>query len=433
MNMETESNKALSDIRVLDLTGPSGVYCTKLLADLGADVIKIEPPGGDPMRQIGPFYHDEIHREKSLYFWHFNTSKKSVTLNINMTGGRDLLNKLIKTADIIVETFQPGYLDSLGLSYENLKIVNPGIILVSITGFGQTGPYRDFKSSDLIGLATSGILFTIGFPEDPPTSLGASQAYHMVSSNAAIGALMALYYRAVSGKGQWIDVPMQGTNIRMSEMVPFTYWVSGKSRYRSGLEYYRARRDIFDCKDGRVVCSALGGAGAEKMLEWMESEGMVADLRDEKYEPVIAIIMGSSPGGKGTQQKIRLEAAKGLRDYPEEADHIDEVWEAFLKTHTREELFVGAQTRGVRLMPVNDARSVVDDIGLRARNYFVDVEHPELNQVFKYPGAPYRLSETPWKISHRAPLVGEHNLEIYIKELGFSDKQLAGFMADNVI
>ena len=131
--MEMEKNGSLGNIRVLDLTGPGGVYCTKLLADLGADVIKIEQPGGDPMRQIGHFYHNEIHPEKSLYFWHFNTNKKSVTLNINTIDGRELLKKLVKTADIIVETFQPGYLGSLGLAYEDLKKINPGIILVSIS------------------------------------------------------------------------------------------------------------------------------------------------------------------------------------------------------------------------------------------------------------------------------------------------------------
>ena len=385
------------------------------------------------MRRIGPFYHDEPDPERSLYFWHFNTSKKSITLDLTNPDGRAIFHKLVKSADIVVETFQPGYLRSLGLSYDDLRAINPEIILVSITGFGQTGPYNNYKSSDLIGLAMSGILYTIGFPEDPPTSLGASQAYHMVSSNAAIGALMALYHRDLTGEGQWIDVPMQGTNLRMSEMVPFTYWISGKNRYRSGLEYYRARRDIFDCKDGRVVCSALGGAGAENMLKWMENEGMAADLRDDKYAPVIALIMGSSAYGKGSQQKIRLEAGKGLRDYPEEADHIDEVWEAFLKTHTREELFVGTQTRGVRLMPVNDARSTVEDIGLKERKYFVDVAHPELNEVFTYPGAPYRLSETPWKISRRAPLTGEHNVEIYVKEVGFSSEQLDKLRDDSVI
>jgi benzylsuccinate CoA-transferase BbsE subunit len=325
---------------------------------------------------------------------------------------------------MLVEAFQPGYLDSLGLGYGELKSMNPGLILVSITGFGQSGPYHNYKSSDLIGQAMSGILYTTGFPEDPPTSLGASQAYHMVSANAAIGALMALYHRDLTGVGQAVDVPMQGTTLRMSEMVPFTYWVSGKNRRRSGLEYYRMQRDNYDCRDGRVICSALGGGGAEQMLEWMESEGMSADLRDEKYAGVIAAMMGVSPPGFGGKKNVGQVTVKTLKDCPDEIAHIEEVWQAFLYTHTMEELFVGAQTRGVRLMPVNNVKNVVEDIGLKERRYFVDVSHPELDQVFTYPGAPYRISETPWRISRRAPLIGEHNLEIYREELGYSLKEI---------
>jgi crotonobetainyl-CoA:carnitine CoA-transferase CaiB-like acyl-CoA transferase len=431
---EDRKDSALSDVRVLDLAGQSGLYCTKLLADLGADVIKIEPPGGDPVRRLGPFYHDDPHCEKSLYFYHFNTNKRSITLNIESEDGREILQRLIETADIMVETFSPGYLAEKGLGYEDLAKNNPRLIMVSITGFGQTGPYRDFESSDLIGLATCGLLYTIGFPEDPPTTLGASQAYHMASANATIGALMALYNRNITGKGQWIDVAIQGTALRLSEMAPYTYWLVGSNRKRSGLEYYRGLRDVFNCKDGRIVCSALGGSGAEKMLEWMDAEGMAADLSDEKYREVIAVMTGGSFYGKGTQQKARLDVASAkLQDYPEEVQHIEEVWEAFLMIHTREELFVGAQERGVRLMPVNDAKSVAEDIGLKARNFFVDVKHPELGETLKYPGPPYRLSETPWRISNRAPLIGEHNIEIYKQELGFSKQKLSILKAAGVI
>jgi len=422
--MKHKVNTALEDIRVLDLADQSGVYCTKLLADLGADVIRIEPPDGDPMRQLAPFYHDETNPETSLYYWHFNTSKRGITLNLTIPSGQEIFKKLVKTADVLVETFQPGYLDSLGISHEMIRAINPGLIHVSITGFGQTGPYSSFKSSDLIGQAMSGILYTTGFPEDPPTSLGASQAYHMVSANAAIGALIALYHRDLTGVGQDVDIPMHGTNLRMSEMVPFTYWVSGRNRRRSGLEYYRMQRDMFDCKDGRVVCSALGGGGAEQMLEWMESEGMAADLREEKYAEVIAAMMGAAPPGMGSKRNVSQGHPKSLKDYPKEIAHIEEVWQVFLNTHTMEELFVGAQTRGVRLMPVNNVRNVVEDIGLKERKYFVDVSHPELNQGFTYPGAPYSLSETPWRISRRAPLIGEHNLEIYGEELGYGMKEI---------
>ena len=434
MNKQKEKDKILDDVRVLDLAGPSGLYCTKLFADLGADVIKIELPGGDPVRRIGPFFHDEPHPEKSLYFFHYNTNKRSITLNIETKDGQEILKKLVKTTDVMVETFAPGYLATKGLGYPVLKEINPRLILVSITGFGQTGPYKDFEASDLIGLAMSGLLYTIGFPEDPPTTLGASQAYHVASANAAIGALMALYNRKVTGEGQWVDVAIQGTALRLSEMAPYTYWLVKSNRKRSGLEYYRGLRDIFPCKDGRVVCSALGGSGVEKMLEWMESEGMAADLRDEKYKKVIEVMIGGSMYGKGKHDNIRMDlAAASLRDFPEEVRHIEEVWEAFLMTHTMEELFVGAQERGVRLMPVNDAKSIVEDIGLKAREYFVNVEHPELGETLKYPGPPYRFSETPWKISKRAPLIGEHNIEIYEHELDFSKEQLAILKSANVI
>ncbi len=434
MKTEESRDSALTDVRVLDLAGESGLYCTKLLGDLGADVIKIEPPGGDAVRRVGPFYHDDLDPERSLHFYHFNTSKRSITLNIETEEGRDILAKLVKTADIMVETFAPGYLAENGMGYEELKKINPRLILVSITGFGQTGPHANYVSSDLIGLATGGLLYTIGFPDDPPTTLGASQAYHMASSNAAVGALIALLNRDVTGEGQWVDIAIQGTALRLSEMAPYTYWLVGSYRKRSGLEYYRGLRDVFPCKDGRVICSALGGSGAGKMLDWMESEGMVADLRDDKYAIVMAIMTGGSFYGKGDQNKTRLDVASAkLQDFPEEVRHIEEVWESFLMTHTREELFVGAQERGVRLMPVNDVKSLCEDIGLKARKYFVQVDHHELGESLVYPGPPYRLGETPWKISRRAPLIGEHNKEIYQDELGLSEELLESLKSANVI
>ena len=277
---------------------------------------------------------------------------------------------------------------------------------------------------------------SVGFPEDPPTMLACSQAYHMASTNAAIGALIALYNRDITGEGQWVDIPMQGVLLRMSEFSAHNYWVSKAIRKRSGVEFYRGVRDFFPCKDGSVMCSALGGSGAEVMLEWMESEGMAADLRDEKYQTAIKLIVQGQPMGRGSQQNVRMDvSAQRLQqeDVRNVLCHIEEVWEAFLMTHTREELLTGAQKRGVRLMPVNEANDIVEDIGLNARGYFVDVEHPELGASLKYPGPPYRLSETPWRISRRAPLMGEHNIEIYEKELGLSKGQVAALKAANII
>lgn len=432
MNEMETKRTALGDVRVLDMTGPAGAYCTKLLSDLGADVIRIEAPGGDPTRKLGPFFHDEPDPDKSLYFFQFNTNKKSVTLNLDKEEGRSLFKKLIKTADMLVESFNPGHLAGLGLGYEVLKEINPGLILVSISGFGQTGPYRDFEMADIVALAMIGLAYTLGFPEDPPASLGASQTFHMASANAAIGALMALYHRDMTGQGQWVDVPVHGTCLRMAEMVALMYWLQGTNRKRSGFEYYRGLRDLFPCKDGHIICSVLGGAGADKVLEWMDKEGMAGDLKEPQCAEVLAAIKGVAPG-RGTSHGDKKQGGTKLSDLREKMQHVEDVWQAFLKTHTKEELFVGAQTRGIVLMPVNNVKDIVEDIGLQGRAYFVDVEHPKLGTSLKYPGPPYRLSETPWRIAKCAPHIGEHNTEIYQEELGITPEELAALKAHSVI
>lgn len=432
MNEMDADKRALGDVRVLDLTSPTGAYCTKLLADLGADVIRIEPPGGDPTRRLGPFFHDEPDPEKSLYFFHFNTNKRSITLSLDTDEGRSIFKQLITTADMLVETFPPGHLESLGLGYDVLKEVNPRLILVSISPFGQTGPYKDFESTDLVALAMVGLAYTLGFPEDPPATLGASQTHHMASANAAIGALMALHHRDVTGQGQWVDVPVHGTCLRMAEMVALMYWLQGTNRKRSGFEYYRGLRDLFACKDGYIICSVLGGAGADTVLRWMETEGRAQDLTEPACAEVIAAIKGVAPG-RGTSHGDKKEGGAKLGDLREGMQHVEAVWQAFLMTHTKEELFVGAQTRGIVLMPVNTVKDIVEDIGLQARSYFVDVVHPELGQSLTYPGPPYRLSETPWQISRRAPLIGEHNREIYEGELGLSKEEVERLQAGGVL
>ena len=162
----------LSDLKVLDLAGPIGVYCGKLMADLGADVVRIEPPTGDSMREIGPFFDDEPKPEKSLYWWHFNTSKRGITLDLEQPEGQDIFKSLVKWADIGIESFSPGYLQSLGLDFDSLHAVNPEFILTSITPFGQTGPHSGFKGPDIVGQAMSGVMQTVGIPDRPPYLVG---------------------------------------------------------------------------------------------------------------------------------------------------------------------------------------------------------------------------------------------------------------------
>ena len=201
MSELSRSEGALDGVRVLDAAGPMGVYCGKLLADLGADVIKVEPPGGDPMRSRGPFYHDEAHPEKSLYFYLFNTNKRSVTLDLESADGRSVFRRLVEGADILLETHPPGYLEALGLWFDALASVNPGLIMTSITPYGRTGPYRDYKSSDLVGSAMGGLTNMVGAPGERPAWTLSEIAYHHVNINASSATLIALYHKDLTGEG----------------------------------------------------------------------------------------------------------------------------------------------------------------------------------------------------------------------------------------
>ncbi len=423
-----EARKALDDIRVLDLSNPLGVYCGKLLADLGADVIKVEPPGGDKMRQIGPFYHDEPHPEKSLYWFYFNTNKKSITLNLESAKGQSIFKDLVRKSDVVLTTFAPSSCVERGVGYEALRAVNKRVIVVSVTPFGLTGPYADFKGSNIIGMAMGGFLNLFGFPDSPPVCIAGEQAYNLASANAAVGALIALYWRDVNGEGQQVDVSMEDAVLKIVFLAVSSYKASGKILKRSGLELYRGIKDTFACKDGYVLCAPLGGGGADVMLDWMEKEGKAADLRDDKYADVIAAI-----GSRRLQKDRRFSVDPHvLTERGVENAHVHEVWETWLKTHTKEELFKGAQERGVGLMPVYDAADIAEEPQLSQRSFFVDVAHPEMGKL-RCPGAPYRLSRTPWAIHRRPPIIGEHNTDIYEKELGMTAGQIGALRKEGVI
>ena len=403
MSDRNADNTALGDLRVLDLAGPMGLYCTKQLADLGADVIKIEPPGGDPARAIGPFYHDDPDPEKSLYWFHFNTSKKGITLDIKRPDGRDIFKKLVKTADVVVETFPPGYLDDIEIGYKALSEINPGLILTSITPFGKTGPYKDFKASDLIGLAMGGLLFICGWEDEPPSQVGGSQAYHAASAHACVGTLVALHHRDVTGEGQHVDVSMQQCVAYSLQWVTQMYDLQNRIMARSG----RLGVPLQECKDGWANMIPL--FDWDLFISWLDSGGGAGDLKDDKYKDV--------------DYQIR----------PEVRQHITEVTDAFTKAHEKKWVCEEGQNRGFIATPCNNARDVVENPQLVSRDFFVDLYHPELGDTLRYPGAPSRLAKTPWGIRCRAPLIGEHNIEIFERELDFSSEQMALFKKSGVI
>ena len=278
-----ETTQPLTGYRVLDLSGPMGVYCGKLMADMGADVIKVEPPLGDAMRQDGPFVSDQESPESSLDWLHFNTNKRSITLDITSADGAALFRRLADRSDVLLESSPPGYMDSLGLGWNDLSIENPGLIYASLTPFGQTGPYKDYKASDLIGFAMGGYMFVTGWPHTPPTRLWGSQAYHTVSNRAYIAILLAVYHQMATGQGQRIDVSMQEAVVATTEHVNTVYSYEGIPAVRCGFRHGGQFVATWRCKDGYVSITTNTQKAWDDLRAWMDRDGMAGDLMEERY------------------------------------------------------------------------------------------------------------------------------------------------------
>ncbi len=427
------TDAALSDLRVIDLAGEIGVYATKLLADLGADVIRVEPPGGDPLRDIGPFWHDERAADRSLSFLNFNTNKRSVTLDIAQPEGRALLEKLVAKADIVVETFEPGYLDSLGLGYDGLCRIKPDIILTSVTGFGQSGPHAHYKWSDIVGVAMSGMMTLAGDREDPPNMPCASQGYIGAGIQAAAGTLMAVWHRDNTGEGQHVDVSMQEALSINQETAMQTYDMMKAIRTRTGarglIPIDIPGIGVYDCADGQVFAylGTPGGALWTVMLDWMNREGKAEDLNDEPYVSLI--------------QQLHLRFLTSLTLEPEKLPeritvlrHIYQVFSRFCKSMSKWTLYEEGQKQRLMFGIVSTPEDLAKNPQLVARHWLQDVRHDHLDgATVRYAGPPYRLSETPWAIRRRPPLAGEHNVEVYVDELGVAPRDLDALRQKQVV
>ena len=400
----------LSGLRVLELADEKGQFCGKLMADLGADVIKIEPTGGESTRKVGPFLDDIPHRERSLSFWHYNTSKRGITLNLETEDGRDLFRRLAATADIILETFAAGYLPSLDLGYQNLHESNPRLIMCSLTPFGQTGPWRDFLAGDLLHLAAGGQMGCCGYdeedePEDIPIAPGGGNAWHMGSHYAYMAIIAALVHRTNTGRGQYIDASVHDACALTTEAHVNTYIYTGNVVSRQTGRHAAASpttKAQLRCKDGKYV-----NAGASRvtfrqfpaLVEWMDSYGLAGDLMEERYkDPAV---------------------------FSEGASHINDVMANFVTHLTRDEVAHGGQERGFTWGAIRAPDELVDEGHLNDRGFWVEVPHPELSRSFKYPGPAGIYNGSPWRISSRAPLIGEHNEEIYCVELALARTELA--------
>jgi benzylsuccinate CoA-transferase BbsE subunit len=414
----------LAGFRVLDLTDEKGDFCGKILGDFGADVIKIEPPGGSSARNIGPFYQDSPHPEKSLFWFAFNTSKRGITLDIEQPDGREIFKRLVKTAHFVLESHRPGYLQSLGLGYADLESIKPDVILTSITPFGQTGPYADYQATDIVGLAMGGLMSILGEQNRPARISSGPQAYLQAGLQAAMASMMAHYHRQVTGEGQHVDVSMQEAVVLTAPIVAETYEFMKVNLSGTGPHYFTARPQpmgtlyiqyLLPCKDGNVLLQYSGGhpgyiKSTRSILAWANAEGFCKDIMD-----------------------IDLVNWNIMTVPQETMDRMKRSLTEFLMTKTKAELFRGALERGIMMAPCNTTADISRDAHLQSRGFWEKMEHPELGCELTYAGAPLKMSSDSWGIRCRAPLIGEHNSEIYGKELGLTKEELAVLKSHNVI
>jgi benzylsuccinate CoA-transferase BbsE subunit len=396
---------ALSGLRVLDLTDYRGTLCARLMADMGADVIKIEPTEGELARRVGPFLDDIPHRDRSLFFWFYNLNKRSLTLDLTRPQGADLLLKLAESADILIENLPPGEIEERGCGWDKLHVLNPSLIFVSISPFGQTGPFRDFVADDTVLAAQGGMLYVNGWPNRQPVRPLGLQAYHSSAYFAAIEVMSALFARDRDGAGRWIDLSMQAATACAVEHVAGSYFGEGRIEPRRGTLHWSRYFRVGRCRDGYIMHCTLGDWTS--LIEWVAADGKAQDLIAPAWDNVA----------------YRAE----------HAEHLFDVLDDWVKDYARDELLERAQTLRLPYATVRPPDALLSDEQLNARGYFVEVEHPELGRTFRYPGAPYLFNGSPWRVYRRPPLLGEHTAEILHRDLGLDLAEIVALTAESVI
>ncbi|MBI4216926.1 MAG: CoA transferase [Chloroflexi bacterium] len=402
---------ALADIKVIDLTQRiAGPYCTKLLADYGADVIKVERPGtGDLARSLGPFFHDDPHPEKSGLFLALNTNKRGITLDLKSAAGRKILLELVRDADLLIESYAPGAMESFGLGYHVLERANPKLTMVSISNFGQTGPYRDFKATEIVLYGLGGEMYSCGNPQREPAKLYGDIGQFHAGLNTAGLALGAVFGARASGQGQWVDVSLMelwaaSQDRRTTLLIGYQY--TGEEYPRLPTSGLGLASGYYPCADGYFAAGAL--LHWDAFVNWLDSpEHPHPVLRDPKWR---------APTAQGNPQ---------LRE------ELDAMYYPFLADKTMVELWESAQAAKLPSSPLYGVADLFKDPHFAARGYFVEIDHPATGPL-KYPGAPYRLEKSPWAIRRPAPLLGQHNAKV-LGALGYSKEDLVLLREQGVI
>lgn len=397
------SSAILEDIRVLDISqGIAGPLCAKLLGDFGADVIKIEPVDGEVGRRMPPFFHDDPNREKSLFFLLTNLNKRGTTLNLQTPQGADMFKKLARLADVIVETFPPGYLASLGLDHASLERENPGLVMASITPFGQTGPYSHYQGEEIVAYAMSGIMSISGTTDREPLKHGGFQAQYEAGLNGALSTLFTLLLRDVTGEGQHIDVSTQEVvNSTMVINQPLYSWtgaIQGRRR-PTGSNF----GNVMPCKDGYFIGQAAGGASWNDIADFFGRE----ELKEERFADV--------------DQRVANGQA------------LDEILIDAVKDRTMSELFRTASEKYRMLFGiVQTPADLFACPQLEARDFYQEVDHPVIGKI-KVPFRLWNMSDSATKYRRPSPLLGQHNEEVYGELLGCTQEELAKLRKLDVI
>ncbi len=406
--MAQESSQAgaslYGDIVVLDLTSSiRGMHCGKLFADYGADVMLVEPVDGSPARRIGPFAQGRQDRETSLHFIHHNRNKKSVTLNLRTERGRELLRDLASRTDLFIEDRPVGELEALGLGYEQLHALNPRLVYVSITGFGQTGPYAHFKTSNIVEDAMGALMSITGPVDKPPTMTGAQQAEHITAVHAAYAASAALLYRDLHDVGQHIDVSAQECVASVLENAIEQYTYLGVTRKRAGSRHGTAWPcTVFPCNDGYIgMCCT------------QPKEVKAAVLLAEDYELAEDPVLANTFERRARADEFEPRLVAGYMKYG------------------KAELFHKGQALGCPVGMTSDARDLATDPHLNEVGFFAEFQHPVIG-TYKDIAAPIYMTQTPGDRHNAAPTLGQHTGEA-LQKLGLSDTDLSALRADGII
>ncbi|MGH9969559.1 MAG: CaiB/BaiF CoA transferase family protein [Pyrinomonadaceae bacterium] len=411
----------LGPYRVLDLTGELGFLTGKIFGDLGAEVIKVEPPDGDPCRRRPPFLRNGNGSPQGLYWLAYNANKRGITLNLETSRGRDLFLQMARKVDFICESFPPGTLEKLGLEYDRLNEENPGLILVSITPYGQEGPYRDFLGSDLEIMALSGAMSLAGEKNGEPMRVSIPQASMWVGAEAAMGALTALSYRSLTGMGQHVDVSAQVAVMSALAHAP-AFWdlnhinPDREGVYITGRSLTGARMRVFwRARDGWINFILYGGAAGrhtnQQLVAWMEDKGMAQEWLKNIDWDVFAVT-------SITQEEVdRIEAPIG----------------EFFLTLSKQEFLAGAVKRQILGYPVATVEDIYTDEQLDGRQFWQEVKVPDSDLTLRHPGGFAIFNQERLQISRPAPRIGEHNYDVYEDCLGLSRSEIEELEADGVI